>query len=213
MENALRRKLISLAKENISKEDVSHDFGHALRVLSNAERIAKTEKCDLDILIPSALFHDLIVYQKNHPEKHKSQEESADKAEQILLDLPDFPKFKIGFVKQCILECSFSKGIIPKLIESKILQDADGLEVTGAISIMRTYSSSGQMKRPFYNREDPFCKKRKPVALNYGLDLFYERLLVVEKKMHTKTAKKIAKRRTKFLRIFLKEFELELKGN
>jgi hypothetical protein len=28
--------------------------------------------------------------------------------------------------------------------------------------------------------------------------------------MHTKTAKKIAKRRTKFLNIFLKEFVLEL---
>jgi uncharacterized protein len=75
---------------------------------------------------------------------------------------------------------------------------------------MRTYASAGQMKNPFYNAEDPFCKNRKPNALKFALDLFFERLLKVEERMHTKTAKKIAKRRTKFLNIFLKEFVLEL---
>lgn len=86
------------------------------------------------------------------------------------------------------------------------------MEATGAISIMRTYSSTGQMKNPFYNAEDPFCKNRKPDALKFALDLFYERLLKVTERMHTKTAKKIAKRRTDFLIKFLEEFKLELEG-
>lgn len=77
---------------------------------------------------------------------------------------------------------------------------------------MRTFSSTGQMKRKFYNSKDPFCKKRKPNSLNYALDLFYNRLLKVHNRMHTKTAKKIAKRRTKFLKLFLKELNLELLG-
>ncbi|MBI5076994.1 hypothetical protein HZB94_01250 [Candidatus Falkowbacteria bacterium] len=97
-------------------------------------------------------------------------------------------------------------------MESKILQDADGLEATGAISIMRTYSSTGQMKRPFYNFENPFCENREPNATQFALDLFYERLLKVADRMHTKTAKKIAKRRTDFLKKFLNEFKLELEG-
>ncbi len=212
MKESLKNKLIKIAKEKIPNTDVSHDFEHALRVLSNAERIVKEESGDLDIIVPATLFHDLIVYPKNHPDKHKSQEESAEEAEKILNTFDNFPKEKISKVKVCILECSFSKGIIPDSLESKILQDADGLEATGAISIMRTYSSTGQIKRLFYNSEDPFCKKRKPNASKFALDLFYERLLKVSERMHTKTAKKIAKRRTDFLIHFLEELKLELKG-
>ncbi len=212
MNTELKNQLIKIAKEKIPDTDVSHDFKHALRVLLNAERIAKEENGDFDIIVPAALFHDLVVYPKNHPDKHKSQEESAEAAERILNTFGNFPKEKIERVKTCILECSFSKGIIPDLLESKILQDADGLEATGAISIMRTYSSTGQMKRPFYNSEDPFCKNREPNASKFALDLFYERLLKVAERMHTETAKKIAKRRTDFLNDFLKEFKLELEG-
>jgi uncharacterized protein len=212
MDGELKNQLIKIAKEKISDIDVSHDFEHALRVLSNAERIAKEESGDFDIIVPAALFHDLVVYPKNHPDRHKSQEESAEVAEEILNTFGNFPKNKIEKVKSCILECSFSKGIVPNLLESKILQDADGLEATGAISIMRTYSSTGQMKRPFYNAEDPFCENRESDSSKYALDLFYDRLLKVAERMHTKTAKKIAKRRTDFLIDFLIEFKLELEG-
>ena len=73
MESGLKNQLIGVARDRISNADVSHDFGHALRVLSNAERIVKEEGGDLDIIVPAALFHDLVTYPKNHPNKHKSQ--------------------------------------------------------------------------------------------------------------------------------------------
>ena len=66
------------------------------------------------------------------------------------------------------------------------------------------------MKNPFYHPIDPFCKNRNPDAHAYALDLFFVRLLKIVERMHTKTAKIIAKRRTKFLQDFLKEFKLEL---
>ncbi len=210
MNTSLKQSLINIAKSKISNTDVSHDFEHALRVLSNAERIAEKENGNLNILTPAALFHDLIVYPKDHPDRLLSQLKSAEAAENILRALHFSPTDDIEKIKTCIMECSFSKGIIPDLLESKILQDADGLEATGAISIMRTYSSTGQMKRPFYNTTDPFCENRKPDASQFALDLFYERLLKVSERMHTKTAREIAQRRTDFLKIFLQEFALEL---
>ncbi|MDO8459654.1 MAG: HD domain-containing protein [Nanoarchaeota archaeon] len=210
MDKYLEEKLISIAKERISNEDPSHDIEHSFRVLNNAKRIAFEEKADLDIIIPAALFHDLIVYPKNDPNKHLSQEESAEATEKILSSIKEYPKEKIGGVKISIMECSFTKGIKPVLLESKILQDADGLEATGAISIMRTFSSTGRMKRLFYNPSDPFCKNREPESLNYALDLFFTRLLKVKERMHTETAKKIAEKRTEFLKEFLKELELEI---
>ena len=209
MNNNLRNKLIVIAEKNQTKKDPTHDFQHILRVLNLAEKISKKEKADLDIIIPAALFHDVIIYPKNSKENKNSADESAEFAGKVLREIPDYPKEKIDRVKICIKQCSFSKGVIPDLLESKILQDSDRLEATGAISIMRTFSSGGQMNVPFYDPKDPFCKNGA-VAFRSSLDLFYRRLLLVGDKMYTPTAKWIAKRRTKFLHTFLKEFKIEL---
>ena len=210
MDSKLRSKLIEIATEKIGYEDPSHDITHTLRVLSAAEQIATAEKGDLDIVVPAAIFHDVINYQKNDPRAKFSATESADFAEEVLNKIPEYPKDKIEAVKIAITSCSFSKGIIPDKLEAKILQDADRLEATGAISIMRTFASTGKMGRPFYNTEDPFCENRTPDDLKYAVDLFYTRLLKVGEQMHTDTAKVIAKRRTEFLNDFLAELKHEL---
>lgn len=131
--------------------------------------------------------------------------------EKILKKEKDYPKEKIALVCEAIKKCSFNKNNEPKDVEIKILRDADRLEATGVIAIMRTFSSSGQMGRPFYDLKDPFCENRKPDAKNNALDLFYERLLIAKDRIYTNTAKKIAEERTKFLRIFLNELKKELK--
>lgn len=210
MANEMKSKLISIMQEKQRNDDPSHDYQHILRVVNLAEQIAKVEGGDLDVIIPAALFHDIIVYPKNTKESKNAPEESANFVGQVLNHLDNFPKEKISFVKTCITECSFSKGKQPSLLESKILQDADRLEATGAISIMRTFSSGGQMNRPFYNPKDPFCETTTD-DLKFSLDLFYSRLLVVQNGMHTTTAKNIARGRTKFLLTFLDQLKTELR--
>ena len=209
MNKVLKDNLIKIAETRQIKDDPSHDFQHVLRVLNLAVKIGKSVNADLDIVIPAALFHDTVVYKKNSSKSKNESNESSEIAEQILSDFKEYPKNKIEYVKICIKECSFSKGLKPNLIESKVLQDSDRLEATGAISIMRTFASAGQMNTPLYAKEDPLCKKS---AINFrsGIDLFYNRLLVVEKTMHTKLSKKMAKKRTIFLEKFLKQFEREL---
>jgi uncharacterized protein len=211
MQTSLKNRLFTIAEEKQTKEDPSHDFQHILRVTNLAQKIAIIEGADIDVVIPAALFHDCVVYPKNSPRSKNETEESAAYAEKILESFDEYPREKIEKVKICIEQCSFSKGIIPDLLEAKILQDADRLEATGAISIMRTFSSGGQMNRQFYLPEDPFYENTKLVPFSSNLELFYKRLLVVEKGMYTELAKKIAKRRTKFLKDFLAEFRMELK--
>lgn len=212
MNKTLRQQLIALAKQKITNDDPSHDFEHALRVLANAEGVAREEKADLDIIVPAALFHDIVNYPKNDSRSKYAADVSAEVTKQLLKLIKKYPPNKIDSVAIAIRSCSFSKGIKPDLLEAKILQDADGLEATGAISIMRTFSSTGSMKRLFYHPDDPFCKHRRPDDLAFAIDLFYTRLLKVEERMHTKTAKRIAKRRTYFLQEFLNELKLELDG-
>lgn len=210
MDHQMQEQLIEIVREKQAKEDPSHDFQHVFRVFNLALQIGRKEKADLDILVPAALFHDIVVYRKDHPDSKNETIESAELARGILSALPGYPPEKIAPVVACISQCSFSKGITPDSLESQILQDADRLEATGAISIMRTFSSGGQMNRQFYDPDDPFCRNGA-VASRSNLDLFYRRLLVVGKRMNTGFAKKIAKRRTAFLKKFLKELELELK--
>ncbi|MFA4886632.1 MAG: HD domain-containing protein [Candidatus Nanoarchaeia archaeon] len=210
MKSKLREQLIEIAKEKITKEDPSHDFRHALQVLKNAETIAKTEKkVDFELIWPAALFHDLVVYPKNDPRSKHASDESAEATEQILKEI-NYPALKIEKVKQIISTCSFSKGIKHEMLEAQIVQDADGLEGTGAIAIMRTFCNTGTMKRPFYHHEDPFCLQRDPDVRAYAVDLFYHRLLKIQERMYTKTGKKLAKKRTEFLHTFLKELKEEL---
>lgn len=202
--------LKSLARDQQTKNDPSHDFEHVTRVMNMAIRIAKSVNADLDIVIPAALFQDTVVYRKDSPESRNECDESAEFAAKILEQTDGYPKEKIEAVKTCIRQCSFTKGIVPELLESKVLQDADMLEATGAISVLRTFSSCGQMNRPFYNRENPLSEEHEKDYAS-GVGLFYRRLLVVEKRLHTDLAKKIAKKRTEFLRQFLEQLKDELK--
>lgn len=190
--------------------DPSHDISHALRVMSLARTIAKAEKADQDIVIPAALFHDIVNYPKNHPKRHFSSDESAKLVDVILKNLTTYPKEKIKKVCESIKQCSFSKGISHDFIEAKVLQDADSLEATGAISIMRTFASAGSMGRQFYSEIDPFCATRSSDDSMFALDLFFSRLLKVQDRLYTKTAKKIAKRRTLFLKKFLESLKKDL---
>jgi len=213
MNKLLKEQLISIAKEKMSKEDPSHDINHALRVLAISEKIAAAEKANFDIIVPSAIFHDVISYPKNHRKRLHSSKESAEFTKRILKSIKSFPKDKIGKVYESINHCSFTKGLKPNFLEGKVLQDADSIEATGAISIMRTFSSAGMMNKTFYDVSDPFCKKRKPDDNKYALDLFFTRLLVVQSRLHTKTAKNIVKKRVGFLKVFLKELRVELLEN
>ena len=84
-----------------------HDFSHALRVLNNAEYLSLHEGSDLEVIIPAALFHDLIVYQKNDLRSKQSAKESAEMAQEILSEL-NYPQEKIVLIKQAIIEYSYS---------------------------------------------------------------------------------------------------------
>jgi uncharacterized protein len=210
MNSDLKQKLIKIAKKEIDGNDPSHDFEHAKRVLHNVELVVEKEGGDMEVLLPAALFHDVIIYPKNHPKSKDAPIESAELTKSILSKVEEFPAEKIQRVSEAIKECSFNKHEDPSDIETKILRDADKLEATGILSIMRTFASTGQMNRPFYDPDDPFCDNREPDDKKYGFDLFFTRLLVAPERMYTKTAKEIAIQRNKFLYSFIDELREEL---
>ena len=191
------------------ENDAAHDFEHVMRVLKNAIMIARKEKADIRTITAAVLLHDIISYQKSDPRSKNSSLESAKESKKILKKY-DFSQDEVNIISDAIRDHSFSRGVVPSTLEGKILQDADRLDALGAIGIARTFAVGGAENRPFYSKDDPFCKRRSPNDKNWTLDHFYKKLLLLEKTMNTKTGKIEARKRIKIMRKFLYELKKEI---
>jgi HD superfamily phosphodiesterase len=100
----LRAKLVRALTEYFGSDD--RRIEHALRVLYHAERIKdKHSECDVEILIASALLHDVGI--KISEEKHgynngRTQEEYGPPIAEDLLHQIGFPANKVEIVKNII---------------------------------------------------------------------------------------------------------------
>ena len=205
-------KVLNLIKKDviaIMDNDPAHDFEHIMRVYHNAQKIVKKEKANPKLVLSAALLHDIVSYPKSSKRSKLSSTDSAKKSK-LILKKYDFTVEEITVVSDAIKEHSFSQNKIPQTLEGKILQDADRLDALGAIGIARVFATSGSLNRSFYNIDDPFCNKRNPDDDIWAVDHFFNKLLKLEFTMNTKSGKIEAKKRTKVLKVFLKQLKSEI---
>jgi len=205
----LLKKIQSEVQKKMLGNDPAHDFEHVMRVYSNAKILAQKEKANKKLVLSAILLHDVVVYPKSSKRSNASSKKSSLQAKKIMKKY-EFSGDEIRIVVDAINTHSFSTNKIPKTLVGKILQDADRLDAIGAIGIARVFSTGGSEKRPLYNTSDPFCKKHSPNDKKWTLDHFYKKLLILEKKMNTKSAKIEAKRRTKILKKYLELLNEEI---
>ncbi len=155
-------------------------------------------------MIPAALFHDAISYPKNDPRSKLSSIESGELVTKILGELEWYPVELIPKVSAAITKCSFSKNLPKDNLEEYILQDADMMEVLGALAVARIFSTGGRISREFYHETDPLGINRAPGYNN--LDMLTTRCMAAYDRLHTKTAQEIGKSRLEFLKTFKKQF-------
>ena len=202
-------KIRNEVKKKMKRNDPAHDFEHVIRVYENAKKISEKENANTKLVLCAALLHDIVSFPKSDKRSKTASTKSSIEAKKILKAL-NFPEKEIKIIVDAIESHSFSKNKIPKTLESKILQDADRLDAIGAIGIARAFAVSGAENRSFYNRSDPFCSNRTPNDNEWAVDHFYRKLLLLESKMNTKSAKIEAKRRTKILKKFLVDLKKEI---
>ena len=196
------KEIKKISKKYMDKNDGAHDWGHVQRVYNLCIKIGKEEGGDLEVLERAALLHDVGISEdrKNH------EKVSASIARDLLKNYE-----KVEEVAYCI-ECHrFSKGIKPETLEAEILQDADRLDVTGAMGITRTMVYTGNFNRPVHipgKEVSPEYNGKSDTAIEH----FYHKLLKIKDNLNTETAKEMAKHRHSYMESFLEEFFAEWDG-
>ena len=201
--------LIKNEVKDILKNDPAHDYQHILRVYRNAQKICHDENVDSKLVLCAALLHDLVSYPKFDKRSKMSSIESAKKSKKILKKF-NFLEQEIKIISDAIEDHSFSRNVVPKTIEGKILQDADRLDALGSIGLARVFATSGSLNRAFYHPDDPFCENRNPDDGVWTLDHFFQKLLKIGDLMNTKSAKIEARKRTLVMRSFLDQLRKEI---
>lgn len=201
-------------KSKLSGEGTGHDWWHVYRVWKNAIHIGKEEDADTFVVELAALLHDISDWKFNDGNEDVGPREARE-----LLEKLNVEEDVIAHVCEIIKDLSFKGAGVKNKIQTKegmIVQDADRLDALGAIGITRTFAYGGSKGREIYNPEikpqmhDSFekYKNTKGTSINH----FYEKLLLLKDRMNTKTGKKIAESRHKYMEDFLKRFYLEWEG-
>lgn len=189
-------------------EGSGHDWWHIYRVRNLALNLAETEGGDLYLIEMAALLHDLDDWKligdtnENKSEKWLQQTKCSNIEIVKIQEIIDQVSFKGEGVKNSAIS-----------LEAKIVQDADRLDAIGAIGVARTFAYGGSKKRLIYHPDikpvlhDNFESYKKNTAPT--INHFYEKLLLLKDLLNTKTAKKMAEKRHRFMEDFLNQFYAE----
>ena len=187
-----------------------HDKSHVERVYNLAVRIAKEENADLDVVKAAVLLHDIARAMEDEGKIEDHATEGARMARKVLEEV-NFPKEKIDEVIHCIEAHRFKKGVEAESLEAKILQDADRLDIIGAIGVARVFTRGGWGNLPIYDPSIPPKEEYDGRSLS-SVNHIYEKILKVKDTINTNTAKEIAEERHKFVEQFLERLLKEWKG-
>lgn len=189
--------------------NAGHDITHTLRVRELCIQMGRIEGGDVEVLEASSLLHDI-------GRAHEFADPTTDHALIASQEAPrilseaGFPQEKIQSVVYAIKNHRYSSGIYPCTLEAQILQDADRLDIAGAVGVAMTFAYSGALNRPLYHPDDPLATMRDLDDSRYALDHIFSKLLLLPGSMHTKTARTMAKERNEFIKDFIEQFYREI---
>ncbi|KGK90106.1 HD domain-containing protein [Clostridium sp. HMP27] len=215
------KKIIEIVQDKLTCS--AHNLDHVFRVYNLCLLLAKYEKdVDLEILIPSALLHDIARVEESQDKTGKIDHAVLGSviAEDILRNL-EYEEDKIEKIKHCIIAHRFRTGNEPNSIEAKILFDSDKLDVIGASGIARIFMLAGQFGQRLTTDEplNDYLKSNtvengrlKDVSKHTPLIEYEVKLKKIPDKLYTERAKEIGQERLNFMEKYFDRLKLELDG-
>lgn len=207
-------RYFQLARE-LYQTGPSHDFFHVERVFHLALRLGRAEHADLKILGIAALFHDLARNEEADSEgKICHATAGAAYAEKILTKTGEPPEL-IRAVAECIATHRYRDQNPPQTLEGKCLFDADKLDSIGAVGVARAYLWLGERGGTVYVKKEDWEKTdfrdNHPEVDSLQRE-WYIKLQHIRERLYTKTARRIARKRSATMKRFLDILEQEVEG-
>ena len=196
IKDEVRRKLCSDA--------TGHDYFHVERVAKLAGQMAQAEEADGLVCQVAGFLHDYC----RPDEKERGISHTGEEALCLIRDVlkaSGLDERRREMVMECIAQHEYYPhlgGVAPRLMESRILQDADRLDAIGAIGIARAFMFAGAHGNPMYLPE----AGRENAGTKSAVAHFYEKLFLLAGEMHTKAGQKTAAHYHKVMKQFLEEF-------
>lgn len=213
------KKIIEIVQDKLTCS--AHNLDHVFRVYNLCLLIEKSEKdVDLEILIPSALLHDIARVEESLDKTGKIDHAVLGSvlAEDILRNL-DYKEEQIEKIKHCIIAHRFRTVNEPKSIEAKILFDSDKLDIIGATGIARSFMLAGQFgQRLTVNQEfNEYIRSNtvengriKDVSQHTPFIEYELKFKKIPDKLYTEKAKEIGKERLKFMEEYFNRLMSEI---
>ena len=189
--------------------DPAHDLAHVRRVVNTAKRLAVESGARLDVVVPAAWLHDVVLVPKNDLRRSRASALSAEAAVKYLAEIK-YPSADLAAIGHAIHAHSFSANVRPETLEAEVVQDADRLDGLGAIGIARCFATAGVLKRRFYADEDPFCTTRPPDDAHFTVDHFFAKLFNTVRTLRTEAGRAEGARRADVMRRYLADLRGEI---
>jgi len=197
-------------------DDPAHGFDHVLRVLALAERIARAEGADLEIVRTAALLHDVA----RAEEFRTGACHAALGAERAREILRGHPPERVEAVAEAIAAHRFREGTPPRTLEAQVLYDADKLDAIGAVGVARAYVCAGLFRQHIWGEVPADYASRPPEAgqddgqndEHTPVHEFVFKLARIRETLFTPTGRRIAEERHRFMEAFFQRLEQEVRG-
>lgn len=217
-EEIIIKRTEAYVKRTLKEDRSGHDWWHIYRVQRNAIEIGKRENANIFIIRLAALLHDIADWKF-----HRGDDSTGSDLARKWLEKMKIEESAVSHICEIIKDLSFMGAGIESKMKTKegmIVQDADRLDAIGAIGIARAFATGAKFNEIFYEPSIPVpqYKSAQEYITSKGkegrtvVNHFYEKLLLLKDLMNTKSAKRIARKRHKFMEKFLDEFLKEWEG-
>ena len=196
--------------KNILKNDSSgHGMNHIDRVIKLSKELSNGIDVDNDLVYLIALLHDVDDYKL----VGINNSNDLNNAKRILNKYIENESY-INKILDSINTIGYSKrleGIIPNIMEAKIVSDADMLDAIGALGMIRSLEYNISKNRVIFDKDifpninmtkDEYQKSTTSTMINH----WFEKLLKLKSMMLTNKGKEMAIKRHNIIVEFLYNF-------
>jgi uncharacterized protein len=200
---------IEQARMHYEGADAVHDFDHVLRVLALAERLARVEGADLEIVRTAALLHDVA---RGHGDRMATDHAQAG-AEFARRLLAGHPPDRVEAVAHAIAAHRFRTGPAPQTLEARVLHDADKLDAIGAIGVARAFAFGGHEGQRLWAEvpagyEESAANRQEHTPVHE----YIMKLVKIKDRLLTASGRQLAEGRHAFMLAFYERLDREVKG-